>query len=163
MTCVMDTDLMTLFLLRHRNVLSDKAIRRHPPPLGDILKHVKDGEHALTRKLWIDMNTDSVHLFRKSKKGDNPFNCFGSLAVATYNCRLKRVDQKEVTYEGSKCNAPKHVKKKWNEHKVGTPTFSNILHPQEKILKEKGYDGKITIPCPVSTSLQIDTANRKLL
>jgi hypothetical protein len=102
------------------------------------------------------MNTDSVHLFGKSKKGDNPFNCYGSLAVATNNCRVQRFNQKEVTYEYSKCNAPKHIEKKQNEHKVGMPTFSNISHHQEKILKEKGYDGKITIPCPVSTLLPID-------
>ena len=155
MTCAMDTSLMTLFLLWHRKVLPTIAIRRHPPPLADILKHVKDGEHALARKLWIDMNTDSLNLFGNAKKGDNPFNCNGSLCAGTFRCRLFSFDQKEVTFECSKCNDPAKVEKKRNWYKVSTSVHSNISHPQQDILKKMGYDGKITFPCAMTQSLPI--------
>jgi len=155
MTCAMDTSLMTIFLLWHRKVLPTIAIRRHPRPLADILKHVKDGKHALARKLLIDMNTDNLNLFGNATKGDNPFNCKGSLCAATYRCGLLRFDQKEVTYECSKCNDPAKIANQRKRHKVSTSVHSNISHPQQDILKKKGYDGEITVPCPMMQSLPI--------
>ena len=163
MTCAMDTDLMTLFLLWHRKVLPDKAIRRHPSSLVDILKHIQHGQHALARKLFIDMNFDKSGSFGKSKKGDNPFNCFGPLCAAICNCSFHKFNQNEVLYECSKCKVPKRVQKKVNEFRVGTNTWSSISRPQAKILNEKGYNGKVTIPCTVSQIPPIDGDNDSLV
>jgi len=91
MTCAMDTVLMTLFLLWHRKVLPDKAIRRHPPPLADILKHVKDGEHALARRLWIDMNTDSVHFFWKVQERWQPIQLLWLLSCSHVQLQTPKV------------------------------------------------------------------------
>lgn len=153
MTCAMDTVLMSLFLLWHRKVLPDKAIRRHPPPLADVLKHIKDGEHALARKLFIDMNTNKADgRFGKAKIGDNPFNCLFTLFESMHYCTLVQFDLTEVTYECSKCKNPKKVHKRVKVYKVGSVIHSDISSPQEKIITEKGYNGKVTIPCPVRAS-----------
>ena len=54
MTCSMDTLLMTLFLLWHRQIIPKKALKNDPSPLAEIFKLIEKSKHAEARKKWLD-------------------------------------------------------------------------------------------------------------
>ena len=73
MTCTMDTVLMTVFILRHQNFITQNALKRVTSPIAKKVKLIDSCDHIKARNTFVDSNLNcKTQRFYKAEKGDNP-------------------------------------------------------------------------------------------
>ena len=102
MICAMDTVLMSVFILRHKNFITQNALKRDTSPMAEIVKLIDSGDHVKGRYTFVDFNLKcKSKRFSKAKEGDNSFDCTGSIHDVTCNCTLFQSAEKFVKEECS--------------------------------------------------------------
>ena len=149
MTCSMDTVLMTLFLLRHRKMITDKVVKMSSSVMENILQLIEKESHAQARYSYLEhiFTHRSPRFATDAKMGDNPFDCTAAVMDMSSYCPLFVYSVKIIKEKCSKCQCPGGVETRKGERKVGTLVHTDISCPQEKIINAKGYNGKVALPC----------------